>query len=228
MGKRDVVLLAVVMNAAVLALLFVLASTSDTISVSIPAFSYEPVEEVQMVKNHAPLSILKDNEVVAAVEKTSSLGVEEVIQDFVASMQSEPSAAVDFKPRIRPQSEEIDSFSSVPMVEVKVESGDVLGKIALRYQTTVAEIKRANHLQSDHLRAGQVLKVPLGTKTSEFSTASSNDDLSSNEYYVIESGDNPWKIAKKFQVSVFELLRLNGLDESKAKNLRPGDKIRVR
>jgi len=228
MSRRDVVLLAVVVNAAVLALLFVLANTSDTISVSIPPFSYEPVEEVHMVKNQTVPSALQEEEVVIAVEKNSSSGVDEVIQDFVASMQSEPTVAS--KPRIKLPKEEFDPFASVPMVEVRVESGDVLGKIALRYQTTVASIKKANHLQSDTLRVGQILRVPLGTKSEDTAVAfsSSSVDPLSEEHYVIESGDNPWKIAKKFHVSVFELLRLNGLDESKAKNLRPGDKIRVR
>ncbi len=42
----------------------------------------------------------------------------------------------------------------------KVRSGDTLGHIALRYHTSVSSIKRLNHLKSDNIRVGQVLRIP--------------------------------------------------------------------
>ena len=42
----------------------------------------------------------------------------------------------------------------------KVKSGDTLGHIAQRNRTTVSAIKRLNHLKSDNIRVGQVLKIP--------------------------------------------------------------------
>jgi LysM repeat protein len=42
----------------------------------------------------------------------------------------------------------------------KVKAGDSLGKIALKYHTTVSKIKKANGLRSDMIRIGQVLKIP--------------------------------------------------------------------
>ena len=47
-------------------------------------------------------------------------------------------------------------------------------------------------------------------------------------YYVIKSGDNPWKIARQFGVKYDEILRLNQLDEEKARNLKIGDRVRVK
>jgi murein endopeptidase len=43
----------------------------------------------------------------------------------------------------------------------RVKSGDTLGHIALKYGTTVAAIRQANHLQRDFLRLGITLRVPL-------------------------------------------------------------------
>lgn len=43
----------------------------------------------------------------------------------------------------------------------KVKSGDTLGHIAQRYHTSVSAIKRLNHLRSDNINVGQVLKIPL-------------------------------------------------------------------
>ncbi len=40
--------------------------------------------------------------------------------------------------------------------------------------------------------------------------------------YTVQQGDNPWTIAKKCKISVDTLLRLNHLDEVKAKNLKIG------
>jgi hypothetical protein len=42
----------------------------------------------------------------------------------------------------------------------KVKTGDTLGHIAQRHRTSVSAIKRLNHLKSDNIRVGQVLKIP--------------------------------------------------------------------
>ena len=43
----------------------------------------------------------------------------------------------------------------------RVRSGDTLGAIALRYNSTVSAIRNANRLRGSLLRIGQVLSVPL-------------------------------------------------------------------
>jgi len=43
----------------------------------------------------------------------------------------------------------------------KVKSGDTLSEIARKYHTSMAAIKKLNHLRSDTIRIGQVLKIPL-------------------------------------------------------------------
>lgn len=51
------------------------------------------------------------------------------------------------------------SGSSSSRVSYKVKSGDSLGKIAQRYHTSVANLKKWNHLRSDTIRIGQVLYI---------------------------------------------------------------------
>ena len=48
----------------------------------------------------------------------------------------------------------------------RVKSGDVLGKIALRYRVTVSQIKRWNNLRSNTIRIGQRLVIYSGVKPS--------------------------------------------------------------
>ena len=48
------------------------------------------------------------------------------------------------------------------------------------------------------------------------------------KYYIVQTGDNPWTIAHANGMQVEELLRLNGIDEKKAKKLRPGDRLKIK
>ena len=58
---------------------------------------------------------------------------------------------------------------------------------------------------------------------------SSADDSSSADdavYHTVRRGDNLWDVARKYQVSVEQLRRLNDVQSSSA--LQPGQRIRVR
>jgi len=79
------------------------------------------------------------------------------------------------------------------------------------------------------LRIGQVLKIP--PKTAIISTASSpasppsQSAASTPKHYIVKNGDNPWTIAVKNHMKVEDLLKLNNLDQEKARKLKPGDKL---
>ena len=114
------------------------------------------------------------------------------------------------------------------MVEVTVKRGDALEKIARANGTTVYDIMKANKLKSDKLKIGQVLKVPVGTPKKAAPEKEVAVADKSIEYYTVKSGDNPWKIAKQFQIKLDDLLKLNNLNEEKARKLKEGDTIRVK
>ena len=61
----------------------------------------------------------------------------------------------------RPSGRPSDPPAPVETVEYKVVSGDSLTKISLRNGCTVQDLRDLNALQSDELRIGQVLKVPV-------------------------------------------------------------------
>jgi peptidoglycan DL-endopeptidase LytF len=119
--------------------------------------------------------------------------------------------------------------------EIKVKSGDILERIAKANGTTVQEIMKVNKLPNSQLKVGQVLKIPVNeTGVSSSNSKAVNKESSARssgaqpQYYVVKSGDNPWLIAKKNHMALDELLRLNSLDEGKARRLQPGDKIRIK
>lgn len=124
-----------------------------------------------------------------------------------------------------------------PYLEIYARRGDQLDRLAIAYGTTVEEITKVNQLTSQSLTPGQMIKIPLSRRASE----SANDlidesademvEIDSNEpeeiYYVVKKGDTPWIIAQKHKIKLEELLRINDLDERKARRLHPGDRLKV-
>ena len=86
-----------------------------------------------------------------------------------------------------------------------VKSGDSLYKIANKYNTTVDEIKKLNNLSLNLLSVGQVLKIP--TKITPQPT---------NNYttYTVVKGDNLYAIARKYDTTQNEIMKLNNLSSN--------------
>lgn len=243
MSRRDTIILAVLLNTALLSILFVIAINPDTDYFSDPIEIQSAIVEVE---NSEPE---KQVAPVILAQESGDDEVDNVLKDFAATLNLEPVASntkshssdnelIAFnsptkyrRHKAKEESPLEASQSQQEYVEVTVKRGDILGRIAQANNTTVSQIKRVNNLTSDTLQIGQVLRVPVGTKSTSRKIASiSRESISGDGYtrfYTIQSGDNPWKIAKKFDVSVRELLRMNDLDEAKARNLRPGDRVRV-
>ena len=85
-----------------------------------------------------------------------------------------------------------------------VEKGDSLYKIANSFGITVDALKKANNLKSNVLNIGQVLIIPGTTGNGALPSTSDNT-------YIVKSGDTLWKIANNFGVSVDDLKNVNNL-----------------
>ncbi|MFI3323697.1 MAG: LysM peptidoglycan-binding domain-containing protein [Rikenellaceae bacterium] len=106
-----------------------------------------------------------------------------------------------------------------------VKSGDVLSRIAVKYNTTVASICKLNGISSrSTLRIGQRLVVRDGIKatatkstTSTTSSSSASSTTTASTYsgatqpYKIQRGDNLSSIAKKYNTTVADLCALNNI-----------------
>ena len=79
-----------------------------------------------------------------------------------------------------------------------VKSGDSLYKIAQQYNTTVKELIEINNLSSTTLSIGQTLRIPVATSTP-------------NNTYTVVSGDSLYSIARRFGITVQELIDANNL-----------------
>lgn len=222
MSKRDVIIISVLVNAGLLAILFLTAvKTEPELNLSTP-----PIEAIAISEEKIPLQVPSEppldevDHVLKEYLPEVPLETAQVTQDVVEPPQEEPLVA----------SEVVSSKQT--FVDVTVKRGDALEKIARSNQTTVEAIRKANNLTSDKLKIGQVLKVPVSTLPKKEKPAPKMEETtvatSEPVFYTIKNGDNPWKIAKQFQVKFEDLLKLNNLDEERAKNLKVGEKIRVK
>lgn len=120
----------------------------------------------------------------------------------------------------------------------RVRSGEVLGRIAIRYHVSVSQIKRWNGLRSDNIRVGQRLVIYRGGAPSSASSAKSSSATASSakassstvdknaDYtiYVVKSGDSLYNIAKNYPgVSAQNIMDFNGISSK----IKPGMKIRI-
>lgn len=124
-----------------------------------------------------------------------------------------------------------------------VRKGENLGKIALKYDVSVADIRKWNKLSTKSvLQIGQKLKINKGgtitvdnTPSVKSSSGSSKNSASAAgttstggyTYYTIKKGDTLLGIAQKYQgVSLSDLLKINGFT-AKTK-IFPGKKIKIK
>ena len=96
-----------------------------------------------------------------------------------------------------PTTDEVINPEGESLTNYVVQSGDSLYKIAMKFNTTVDDIKRINGLTNDYLSVGQVLRIPTSNSTT-FT-------------YVVKNGDSLYKIAQTYNTTVDELKRLNNL-----------------
>jgi peptidoglycan endopeptidase LytF len=188
------------------------------------------------LRAEAPLpnaQLVADNQQVVS-ESAGSPKEEALVHKLPPLVPEIPVAAAAALPQ------KVDPRPEAAYAEFAVRKGDSLEKIAKAHHTTVDELLKMNQLPSSFLRVGQILKVPteramvsspkIKSAASEKGVASKGTPASaaSPEYYTVKVGDNPWTIAMKHHMKVDELLRLNALNEEKARKLKPGDRLRTR
>ena len=227
MTRKDTILIGVIVNACILAVLFLAAFIYDT---------------GEIVENVEPQSSLATNSPVVS---------DPILPVVAIAMPTE--TVVQPNPRLTP-TVKVPEYSSnsilvetTPIVqemivpssdyrEVVIKKGDSLDKIARMNGTNVAALKKLNNLQTNNLTIGKSLKIPPKTEDSTAVAIGATQPIekkvvpvvSEPVYYTVQPGDSPWKISKQTNVNIDVILKLNNLNEEKARNLKVGDRIRVK
>ncbi len=117
----------------------------------------------------------------------------------------------------------------------RVKSGESLGVIAQKYNTSVATLQLANKIKGNLIRSGQSLMIPVARGSSETYELSANERLKSRQNYtekktgvapsryIVRKGDSFWEIARTFKVSMRALAKWNGM--ATTETLMPGKEL---
>jgi LysM repeat protein len=137
-------------------------------------------------------------------------------------------AVIRYSPT-RPNTPAAAALESAPPPDVTpaksytVLSGDNLSKIAKKQGTTIADLKRINHLtESSVLTVGQKLLIP--GKAPAGSAAAAGSDLGSAVTYTIRSGDTLASVAHRAGTTTAELRKVNDL---KSDYVRVGQELKL-
>lgn len=231
MDRKKTILIAAIVNAGLLVLLFITALHQEEESPKSP-------EMVHSVQEPGPL--FNDSIVEAAKKETLA-----VMEELPLEPLKEPQDAIhQLPPLVAMQQPKLTQEKKVseanvaqipkeePLRQIKIKKGDTLEKIAKQNRTSVDELVRINQLSSSFLRIGQVLQIPHARKNMTAQNKVQPRPLETPqkhlEYYTVKVGDNPWTIAMKHHLKVDELLKINNLNEERARRLKPGDRLRIR
>lgn len=190
MSRRDTIIVAVLINAGLLIVLFASALKSNSLGAEYAAAPVQTFQETPDLAFKKEVPAVQGDEVDQALSQfsQSTLAAGSAVQSQPQLQQPapmmQPAAAAapsnfadDLKAIAIPETP-VAPIAQNPTVqtltapvapqattapaftEVKVKKGDVLEKIARHNHSTVAEIMKANKLTSTNLRIGQVLKIP--------------------------------------------------------------------
>lgn len=110
-----------------------------------------------------------------------------------------------------------------------VKPGDTLGEIAELYNTSPSKIRSWNGIAyGRYIYPNQRLTIWIPENFEAIKAQVRNqiqiNDSVAESFYVVKEGDTLWEIARKYNLSILDLKRLNNMRGS---FIRPGDRLRV-
>jgi cell wall-associated NlpC family hydrolase len=106
-----------------------------------------------------------------------------------------------------------------------VKNGDNLWEISKKFNVSVDEIKRVNNLRGNNLKVGMKLEIPEKRQKAGKNKNQNGNQDAIPQYHTVRKGENLFRIANKYGISVEELKRLNNLNNTK---LSIGQKLIVK
>ena len=161
---------------------------------------------------------------ISTDDSTNDIATAEISKPFVQNQVKEPKIYKE---------EKVFTFKDVTKLH-KVKKGDNLGEISEKYGVTIAEIKKWNKLINNNVPLGKKLKIISNERvvttvrklvkseniasTEKIKKEQKIDSTAKSEdFYIVQQGDNLSSIAKKHNVSVEDLKDWNDLSNNTVK-----------
>jgi len=117
----------------------------------------------------------------------------------------------------------------------RIRSGDTLGAIAERFGVSVADLRRANGIGGNAIRAGRQLEIPAVGRAADEGTGTrvasagfrggKRGGTAEARLHTVARGDTLWHVSRRYHVTVDDIAAMNGLPRSTV--LAPGQKLVV-
>ena len=118
----------------------------------------------------------------------------------------------------------------------RISNGENLGSIAQKYDTTVSTLQSVNGISGSLIRAGDSLLIPVASKHAEYPMTAEARLQQDQRYWeqqygskpvrhVVQPGDSLWKLSRRYQVSMRNLAKWNGIGTTST--LYPGSTLLV-
>ena len=107
----------------------------------------------------------------------------------------------------------------------RIKAGDNLGAIASKYNTEVALLQEVNGIHGSDIHAGDTLKIPGDGNVDSSQQQNANRSMRTPQVYLVRDGDTLTRIARKFNVSVSDIIAWNALKGGAY--IHPGQKLTV-
>lgn len=113
-----------------------------------------------------------------------------------------------------------------------VKSGDTLGVIAQKFNTSVSALKDVNKIKGNMIRINQALMIPTSSKALKEYTLTADNRLVKTQNtqrgnekisYTVKTGDTMWDISRAYKVTSRSLAKWNGMAPKDP--IRPGQKL---
>ncbi|MBU2551803.1 MAG: LysM peptidoglycan-binding domain-containing protein [Proteobacteria bacterium] len=114
----------------------------------------------------------------------------------------------------------------------KVEARESLKVIARTYGLSESSLRKFNGLRRSYLKKGQIIRIPIGRDVYQARQKEYQRRLEAEKarykgmgriVYTVKAGDNPWMIARKFDVNWKNLTEWNDIKD--VRGIHPGQKL---
>jgi membrane-bound lytic murein transglycosylase D len=206
-----------------------IVNAGDTLFVSKPEL--KPAAEVSRPKlSKGEKYVVQEGDNYASIAKAYDVPVVLLMQEnqgftrrlAVGDSLTIPEFVRSSKPTLKPSKSDKTSTSKAPKAAKNsaekvsvyvVQPGDNLSVIARKFGTTVAKLQSLNNMgKSTNLNVGQRLKVS-GEHEADF------------KIHTVKKGEGLWDIARQYNVTIEDIVKWNGLNDTK---LKVGERLKIK
>ena len=98
-----------------------------------------------------------------------------------------------------------------------IRKGETVGQIARKYSVNASAIRSINGMKNNNIRAGKTILIPLEARTNQ-STAKTRYSTSATKTtkisHQVKKGDTLWDIARRYNLSVSDLIAWNNISKT--------------